>query len=399
MDATTPSRRSPDGTDARPAAADRIGRALRIRTVVPDAVGDGIRLYGIAAAQTRSQAARPTTWSTVADVDTDPRHVDVVHAHLTDRTVEEHPDEWAALLGPRRPDDATFLVATVHDVPEEAEGRERSARRAARLVDLCQHVDLVIVSSEHERRGAAAIGIATAVVPHPLPTGGVVAPGASDGRSFGSRHRRPNSLTIAGFVHPGKGIVELLDAIGDVRGSSLDGWQLRLVGGHVADHDDYLDRVAERCARFGLAVHHTGAVDDRRWADELRSATIPVAPHLHCSASGSMLAWAAHSRRPFVSDIPFARELSDERPDAVSLVDAPGGWREALTAAATSHDPCRFDPAGWRTAIGAVDRLDALIGAAWLDRRSPTATVGGRRAGANRPPRVAVPAAGREMAS
>ena len=364
----------PDVAELRRADAG-IGQGLRVHTVVPDVAGDGIRLYGVAAARVRADLGRPSSWSTVVDVPAELSHCDVVHAHLTDRTVEEHPGEWRALLGPRRPG-GPLVVVTVHDVPEAAEGRERSVRRSARLRDLCRHVDLVVVSSEHERRGAAAIGIEASVVPHPLPERGDVEGGSAD--VPWSDGARPRSLTVAGFVHPGKGIVELLDAIGDVRGTALAGWELRLVGGHVSAHDDYLDRVAARCERFGLALHHTGPVDDRRWAGELRSATIPVAPHLHCSASGSMLAWCAHGRRPFVSAIPFARELAAERPDAVSLVEGPSDWRGRLVEAATAADSCRFDAAGWRTAAGAVDRFDQLIGALWTDRRDSTiSTVAG----------------------
>ena len=328
---------------------------------------DGVRRYGRRLAEERAALGRPTS---VVELAEPPggwsgalAGVDAVHLHLSDRLHDEAPERWAELRRAIRASGAATVV-TLHDVPHDAEGADRAARRRPAYVRLASGADLVVVSSRHERAALAAAGVDAEVVAHPLlldaaPTG---APSAAERAEL-------RTIVVAGFVHPGKGLLELVDAVGDVRGTALDGWSLRLVGDATAAHRHHLDEVLDRARRHGLGAVCTGALGAAAWSAELAAATVPVAPHAHCSASGSLLAWLAAGRRPLTSDHAFARELAAERPGCLHLVSA-DGWRDALLRAAADADPCELAPpggdgaigaGGWRSPRSAVDALDAAV--------------------------------------
>ena len=71
---------------------------------------------------------------------------------------------------------------------------------------------------------------------------------------------------------------------------------------------------------------------------------VPVCPHRHFSASGSLMAWLGAGRTVLVRDSDYAREIDAWLPGRVTLV-GDGGWREAVDR----HEPKRIDPPryGW----------------------------------------------------
>ena len=61
----------------------------------------------------------------------------------------------------------------------------------------------------------------------------------------------------------------------------------------------------------------TGYVPEPELAGQLEAVDVPVCPHLHVSASGSLNTWIAHGRRPLVVDGPYMREIDERWPGAV----------------------------------------------------------------------------------
>lgn len=326
-----------------------------VHTIVSGDATDGIRVYAIALAEARRAQSRPTGWFELSDMRWRREPCDIVHVHLADRMLENDRQRWNNLFRYVR-SQGLPLVLTLHDVPQLEEGAERFNRRRMVTRTLAAAAVLVVVSSESEQQRCARMGIATSLVPHPLfpvPVG----PAPTDAASQVSAR----TLVVAGFVHPGKGISEFLDRLGDVRGTALDGWQLRLVGDAAFRHRAYVRHVERSARSVGLDFHHTGPVTTGRWRKEMLDASIPIAPHLHCSASGSILSWSAHGRRPVVSGHPFTRELVAQRPDSMTVVGDHDSWVQVLTDSVLAGDRHIVDVAGWRTPSASVDAFDAAI--------------------------------------
>ncbi|WP_420452881.1 hypothetical protein [Ilumatobacter sp.] len=327
-----------------------------VLTVVAGSPNDGVRRFGALTAAARDATGAPSPLLVLDESSPGGpagRVVgcDLVHLHLNDRLFDEDPVRWLEVVEAARAHGRPVAM-TLHDVPGDEEGVQRCARRRVAQRRLAELADVVVVSSEHERSRAALAGIDAHVVPHPVfAAASVGAPRPA---------RTPRTIVVAGFVHPGKGVAELLDSLDDVTGSVLAGWSLRLVGGVTDAHRDHLDDLRQRALRAGLGFEFTGAVSTRRWDAELRRGAIPVAPHSYCSASGSILSWCGLGRRPLVSDHGFAREIASERPGAVEIVGG-DGWRRALERCVIGRDPRSFDPSGWRTPAASVAALDRIV--------------------------------------
>ncbi|GMA87926.1 hypothetical protein GCM10025868_31760 [Angustibacter aerolatus] len=139
-----------------------------------------------------------------------------VHAHVTDRLLGTDPHrarEVLQALAARVP-----LSVTLHDLPQPADGRWFDARRAlaAAAVAGCRRV---VVSSEHERRLLAACLPPGTDLSHvhvvPLP---LDAHPAGPGRP--PHHPVVGAL---GFVYPGKGHDDVLEALRGVEGAEPAG--------------------------------------------------------------------------------------------------------------------------------------------------------------------------------
>lgn len=248
-----------------------------------------------------------------------------LHLQFTDRLFGETPEQAAEAV--RAVIDRTHerggrVTATLHDLPQPSDGTNADRRRTA-YAGVVTALDGVVVSSEHERALLTEAGLdADDVAVVPLP---VTATTSAPSRSGGAR-----TVGVFGFLYPGKGHAEVIAALA---GSAPDVEVLAL-GAPSAGHTDLADRLTEECARTGRTFRVTGHLPDARVTDALRAVTVPVAPHRHVSASGSLNSWIGAGRRPLAPANRYTRELHARNPNAVLLYsDTPAGLRTALAEA------------------------------------------------------------------
>jgi glycosyltransferase involved in cell wall biosynthesis len=241
--------------------------------------------------------------------------------HVTDRlfggTPEEAADVVVALAGERP------LVVTLHDLPQASDGPRNAARRAAAYRRMAQAAAVVVVASEHEARllAACGAGVASTVVPLPVPA--LHAAPAADPTD------PPRSVAVLGYLYPGKGheaVVAALPALPD--GVGLTAW------GRPSDgHEDLVGTLTAQARALGRPCTVTGYVPDEELPALLRSAVVPVAPHEHLSASGSINSWIGAGRRPLVPRSDYVAELEERSPGCVLVYDdlraaLPRAWRD-----------------------------------------------------------------------
>ena len=173
------------------------------------------------------------------------------------------------------------LSVSLHDIPQPEEGAERYARRARVYRKLVEKADVAVVNSNHE---AAFFDAAPTVIRLPIPV--IDSP----------FNPEPGSVGVLGFLYPGKGHEDLIEALPDHR--------LRFLG----------------------AVSH----GHETWAENL---------------DAEITGWLSDAGRTvLVRDSDYAREIDAWLPGRVTLV-ADGGWREAVA----KHEPKQIDPPryGW----------------------------------------------------
>ncbi|MFB2572815.1 hypothetical protein [Micrococcus sp. IITD107] len=297
-----------------------------------------------------------------------------VHLDVTDSLFGDAPREAVALLTEALEGNRTTL--TLHDVPQPAEGAARYAARAAAYADLAQWAAGIVVSSAHERTlleriltehgggsGTAASGPAASsesapritVVPLPVP----------DRRDPDAVHRArtdpaawarqlPEELSgldqdvvVLGFLYPGKGHAEALQALAAVRSQqSRPGSPAELpsrvtaLGPVAAGHDHLVGELTEQAEALGLSFRATGFVADEHLDAALLAAGIPVAAHRNVSASGSLASWMSVGRRAIVPAGTYTQEMDRLRPGTLA-VQPTADPLPALTAgiAAATTDP------------------------------------------------------------
>ncbi|OLT21893.1 hypothetical protein BJF81_14320 [Ornithinimicrobium sp. CNJ-824] len=294
----------------------------------PDA--HGVVLHGLrirAATRARTDLVRADLLSDVDPALLRDRRVVV---QVTDRVLAARRED--ALAAWRRATaGAVRLTVVLHDLPQASDGRHRGPRSEL-YAALCADADDVVVASRHEKLLLAAVlRLAfpgpraralldrTHVIPLPVvggPAGGAAAGGAAGGAAAADRSEPSSPPTVAtlGFLYPGKGVEEVVDAAAE---AGLDAVN---IGGVSAGHDDLVDQLAGRAAAAGTRWSVTGWVDDADLPAALAAAGIPVAAHRHLSASGSINSWLAAGRRPVVVASRYTRELADRMPGAVRLV-------------------------------------------------------------------------------
>jgi glycosyltransferase involved in cell wall biosynthesis len=243
--------------------------------------------------------------------------------HVTDRLFGADADEaadvvtgWAA----RKP-----LVLVLHDLPQPSDGPVNHPRRSRAYRRMADAAARVVVSSRHEERLLAACGsrVRCDVIPLPVPEFGQFpqfppAPVDPDGRL--------ETVAVLGYLYPGKGHEEVLAALSvlpaDVGLTAL---------GRASDgHEDLVDDLSARARAHGREFRVTGWIPDGDLVALLRSAVLPVAPHAHLSASGSLNTWIGAGRRPLAPRSDYVVELLERMPDAVWLYDDLGtALREA----------------------------------------------------------------------
>ncbi len=245
-----------------------------------------------------------------------------LHVHVTDHLFGRSPDEAADVL--ERIGRQVPTTVTLHDLPQPSDGRRQQdrARSYARVVAASRGA---VVSSRHELGlldGLLAGSGSTrplAVVDHVVET--AVGPARRTGAPG------PRDVVVLGFVYPGKGHREALDALA---GTDPDVGLVAL-GRPSPGHEDLVDGLVAGAAARGRRFACTGWLEDDEVHRRLRTAAVPVVAHQHVSASGSLATWLSVGRRPVVLRTPYAEEVGARLPGALRLVDDLAlGVRQAL---------------------------------------------------------------------
>ncbi|WP_051471207.1 hypothetical protein [Patulibacter minatonensis] len=226
----------------------------------------------------------------------------VLHLHLTDGLLGPDPiDAFRAITDGRR------AAVTLHDVPQRAEGHARWQRRSAVYAALASLADLVVVSSEHERAGLEALEVG---VDHVLPL-------PIDGRRVRPRPSDEPTVGVLGWIHPGKGLARLAVTLAALRTPIT----IVAIGGVAPGHEDHAAALVRGCDVLGVGLRVTGYLDDDALLREAARVRVPVCPHRHVSASGSIGSWMSAGRRPIVVDGGYQRELAARLPGALEVVE------------------------------------------------------------------------------
>lgn len=241
----------------------------------------------------------------------------VLHVSFTDHLFGPGPE--AAVDAVLDLAEAALLSVGVHDVPQPQEGRERFARRATAYRRLIAAADAVIANSRHEAAQLLELCPQARqrlhVVPLPLEQPAGPAPtrqGAQVPAPAIEEAAAAPVVGLLGFVYPGKGYEAVVEAV-------PAGTRIRVLGAVAEGHADYADGLAARAAERGVGLEITGFVPEAELARALASIDVPVCPHRHVSASGSLNTWIAHGRVPLALEGPYMREVAQRWPGRVRL--------------------------------------------------------------------------------
>jgi glycosyltransferase involved in cell wall biosynthesis len=249
---------------------------------------------------------------------------DRAHVHFTDRIFGSTPEDAADLV--ERMATLTRLSVTLHDLPQPSDGT-RFARRARAYGRVLDAVRGAVVSSEHE-----ASLVATHLPPPARPVKvipiGTRVPSVPQTRDQTADAPAPLGafrVLIAGFIYPGKGHLEAIDAAAAVRdklrasGEPLEEATVMAIGSTSPGHEADVEFLQRHAAASGVHLRVTGYLDDIAYRAAVSAHGIPLAAHQHLSASRSMLDWIEQGRLPLVADSTYAREMARLRPDTLRL--------------------------------------------------------------------------------
>ncbi len=245
--------------------------------------------------------------------------------HVTDRLFGASPEEAAGVI--RGLADRAALVLSLHDVPQAAEGADWYARRRQAYADIALTATRLVVASESEADLLAAclspadrpvVARRTTVIPLPVERRepAVGPPETRQGRDG----RGVVELGILGFLYPGKGVEDAIDIAAAL--SAPD--RLVTVTNHGATaegHADHAESLARYAAAAGVGFRVTGYLSDADLHAAVLAADVPLAPHRHISASGSLNTWIESGRRPLVRRSPYVTELERRLPGVLTPVD------------------------------------------------------------------------------
>ncbi|RZT87269.1 hypothetical protein EV383_4179 [Pseudonocardia sediminis] len=250
-----------------------------------------------------------------------PDDPDVRHAHFSDSlhagTAGDAAESFRAWAGTS----PSPLVVTLHDVPGADPDPARDARRIEAYRVVTGHADAVVVAAEHEAAKVLAwSGRRAHVVELPLPD--LPEPGVVPGGG-------PPTLGVLGFVYPGKGHAEAVEAAG----RRADPPRVLALGAVSPGHDEVWSSLVERARELHVDLAATGHLTDAGLADAAAAVTVPLAPNSGVSASGSLLAWVACRRRPLAADGVYAREIDARHPGLLRLHSGDAELDAAITDA------------------------------------------------------------------
>lgn len=198
------------------------------------------------------------------------------------------------------------LVVTLHDVPGQDPDPARDRRRLAGYRLVGSLADAVVVSARHELPGA---GPGTVLVP--LPVEPLAPPGPVP------RWADRPTVGVLGFVYPGKGHAQVLEAVAKGR----SGARVVALGQASPGHADLLGQLRTRAQDLAVDLVVTGSLSESDLHAAALAVTVPVAAYRTLGASGSMATWHACGRRPVVTDSALVREQLDRASDSLLLTD------------------------------------------------------------------------------
>lgn len=241
--------------------------------------------------------------------------------HVTDRLLGASPEAAARVV--RRLAERAVLVLALHDVPQPTEGADWYARRRRAYAEIARAATRLVVSSAFEADLLAAclpaserpeLARRTTVIPLPVERrtgpGGGPRPDRDDGAE----------LAILGFLYPGKGVEDAIDVAAAL---SSPGRELRVTnhGATAEGHTDHAESLTRYAAAAGVRFEVTGYLSDADLHAAVEAADVPLAPHRHISASGSVNTWIESGRRPVVRRSPYVTELDHRLPGALTPAD------------------------------------------------------------------------------
>lgn len=258
------------------------------------------------------------------------------------------------------------LSVTLHDLPQPSDGPDLYRRRTATYRSLVESVAGVVVCSEHERMLLEDALVADggrlpadpgelAVIPLPIdPADGPIPAGEAAALT--------RTVGIFGFLYPGKGHREVLDELSSCQ-PAVDVFAI----GRASDrHQELVGELSDIAISRGFSFRCSGYVPDEDVTAALRAPLIPVAPHTHVSASGSINSWIAAGRRPLVPSGRYVNELGRRIPGSVHFYE-PGQLRSAVEA--SIDDPAlTWLPPG--TVVGPTTPTAAATYLTWLHGRA-----------------------------
>ncbi|TWX40661.1 glycosyltransferase family 4 protein [Frigoribacterium sp. ACAM 257] len=289
------------------------------------------------------------------------------HLHFTDRLWASSPEDAADRLVDLA--GRVALTVTLHDLPQPSDGERNLVRRGHCYRRVVEAAAGTVVNSEHEALLLAehtTAAVRPAVVPLPVD---LAAPPSE-------RPAPDGTAAVIGFVYPGKGHAELVDAVARLRGRGDDpAGALRVValGRASAGHEAETDQLVADAASRAVVLDVTGYLDDAVLLDRCRRASVPVAVHRHVSASGSIATWIGAGRRPIVPDTRYSREMAALRPGTLTLIDDdPDALVDAVARAAADPDSTWLAPDAVTTP--GIDDVAAAYLEWWAGRERSGAT-------------------------
>ena len=250
------------------------------------------------------------------------------HLHFTERLWGTSPEAAAERIA--RLATGLRLTVTLHDLPQPCDGVRRLPRRVACYRRVVQAADGVVCNSRHEAALMSEMGVwaepegSAAVIELP-----VAYPTAAAPRPTAPRPAAAPEVALLGFVYPGKGHADAIDACGAL---ARDGLSVVALGAASPGHEDELVALAERADAIGVRFAATGWLRDGELVRRSRRCAVPLAAHRHISASGSIGSWIAAGRRPLVTESRYAREIDALRPGTIRRVE-PDCLAEAIAEA------------------------------------------------------------------
>jgi glycosyltransferase involved in cell wall biosynthesis len=239
-----------------------------------------------------------------------------LHLHVTDGILGETPAGAAAVVERIARDRRVSL--TLHDLPQASDGERNLRRRGDAYRRMASAAVGVAVSSRHEAAlFASHVDAERTVAVVPLGTRIRVAPAPTlPGRPPSDRC----TVLVAGYVYPGKGHDDAIDAVAEVSRRTGAPAEVVALGGVSRGHERLADELAARAEASGVRFRVTGflAADDYR--DRVRGSGIPVVAHQHLSASRSLLDWTEEGRRPVVVASRYTLEMAALRPGTLTVV-------------------------------------------------------------------------------